>query len=142
MKKAVFDPTVFGVLGSVELFLPCSGPGVGLGKALLVFSVLLPNTGHSEPPAAAMRPGVTHAHHPSLSSLGFHTPASWSEFISKPGNPPWGAGLVSEPDGGISEGSASVHRTLVCLRCRAQRQPQAPRAGRMWQDCQLRELGG
>lgn len=91
MKKAVFDPTVFGVLGSADLFLPWSGPGVGLGKALLVFSVLLPNTGHSEPPAAAIRPGVTHAHHPSLSSLGFHTPASWSEFISKPGNPTWGA---------------------------------------------------
>lgn len=32
-----------------------------------------------------MRPGLPHAHHPSLISLGSHTPASWSEFISKPG---------------------------------------------------------
>lgn len=90
MKKAVSDPIVFGCRGVLSYSFPCSDPGVGLGKALLVFLVLLPNTGHSEPPAAAIRPGLTHAHHPSLSSLGFHTPASWSEFISKPGDPTWG----------------------------------------------------
>jgi hypothetical protein len=40
-------------------------------------------------------------------------------------------GLVSELDGGISEGSTSVHKTLVCLRCRG---PEAASGTQSWQN--------
>lgn len=80
MKRAVFDPTVFGCWGVLFFFPVQVGGGIrNSPPPSLIRASSQCRTCRAF--ADAVRPSLAHAHHPSPISLGSQTPASWSEFI-------------------------------------------------------------